>query len=51
MQLLSKRLDTIKTSATAKIHNLVLKKRIRGDKIINLAVGEPNFDTPQKTWF
>ena len=47
MQLLSKRLESVKTSATAKIHNLVLKKRLHGDKIINLAVGEPNFDTPQ----
>ncbi len=47
MQLLSKRLESVKTSATAKIHNLVLEKRLHGDHVINLAVGESDFSTPQ----
>ncbi len=46
MQLLSTRLDFVHTSATAKIHNLILKKQNAGESIINLSVGESDFDTP-----
>ncbi|MDG2474443.1 MAG: pyridoxal phosphate-dependent aminotransferase [Paracoccaceae bacterium] len=47
MQLLSTKLNFVKTSATAQIHNLILKKQEAGEKVINLSVGEPDFDTPQ----
>ena len=46
MQMLSSKLDFVKTSATASIHNLILKKQKFGEKIINLSVGEPDFETP-----
>ena len=47
MQLLSTRLDFVHTSATAKIHNLILKRQNAGESIINLSVGESDFDTPR----
>ncbi len=46
MELLSDKLNLVKTSATAKINNLVLQKEASGERIMNLAVGEPNFTTP-----
>ena len=46
MELLSDKLNLVKTSATAKINNLVLQKKASGERIMNLAVGEPNFTTP-----
>ena len=47
MPLLSTRLEFVSTSATAKIHNLILKKQNAGESIINLSVGESDFDTPR----
>ena len=44
MQMLSSKLDFVKTSATASIHNLIIKKQKFGEKIINLSVGEPDFE-------
>ena len=46
MQLLSSRLKFVSTSATAKINNLILTKKNAGQRVLNLAVGEPDFETP-----
>lgn len=46
MQLLSTRLDLVKTSVTAKINDLVLSKKKAGERVLGLSVGEPDFDTP-----
>ena len=47
MQLLSNKLNDVNISATARIHNLLLQKKYLGEKIINLSVGEPDFNTPK----
>lgn len=47
MQFLSNRLELVATSATAKIHNLILKKQHSGEEVINLSVGESDFNTPE----
>ena len=46
MQLLSSRLKFVNTSATAKINNLILTKKNAGQRVLSLAVGEPDFETP-----
>ena len=47
MQSLSTRLQFVNTSITAKINNLVLKKKKAGEKILGLSVGESDFETPE----
>ena len=47
MQLLSSRLKFVNTSATAKINNLILAKKNAGQRVLILAVGEPDFETPE----
>ena len=47
MQLLSSRLKFVDTSATAKINNLILAKKNAGQRVLSLAVGEPDFETPE----
>jgi len=44
---LAKRVKAIKASATVAIHEKVIGMRARGIDVISLAVGEPDFDTPQ----
>ena len=46
MQLLSSRLKFVNTSATAKINNLILAKKNAGQRVLSLAVGESDFETP-----
>ena len=45
--LLARRVNAIKASATVAIHEKVIGMRARGIDVISLAVGEPDFDTPQ----
>lgn len=42
----SKRISILKPSATVAINTLVTELKATGKKIINLSVGEPDFDTP-----
>jgi len=42
----SKRVSIIKPSATVAINTLAMELKAAGRKIINLSVGEPDFDTP-----
>ena len=44
---LAERVNAIKASATVSIHEKVIGMRARGMDVISLAVGEPDFDTPQ----
>ena len=44
---LAKRVNAIKASATGVIHEKAIGMRARGMDVISLAVGEPDFDTPQ----
>lgn len=44
---LSKRIALIKPSATVAINTLAAELKAAGRKIINLSVGEPDFDTPE----
>jgi aspartate aminotransferase len=46
-QFLAKRVNTIKASATVAINEKVIGMRARGIDVISLAVGEPDFDTPE----
>jgi aspartate aminotransferase len=43
---LSQRIQSFKPSATVSISNLASQMRADGEDVINLAVGEPDFDTP-----
>ncbi|MFT5930695.1 MAG: aspartate aminotransferase [Oceanospirillaceae bacterium] len=43
---LSQRIQSFKPSATVSISNLASQMRTDGEDVINLAVGEPDFDTP-----
>ncbi|MDC9720537.1 MAG: pyridoxal phosphate-dependent aminotransferase [Gammaproteobacteria bacterium] len=43
---LSQRIQSFKPSATVSISNLASQMRADGKDVINLAVGEPDFDTP-----
>ena len=45
--MLSTKLNFVNKSATAKINDLILEKTQLGGTIINLSVGEPDFDTPK----
>ena len=47
MQLISRRLKFVNTSVTAKINDLVIKRKNLGEKVLSLSVGEPDFDTPE----
>jgi len=47
MGLISKKLQNVRISETAKIKNLVDEKISKGQKILGLSVGEPNFKTPE----
>ncbi len=46
MTLLSNLMNKIKPSPTAKVNDLAIKLKLAGHDIINLGVGEPDFDTP-----
>jgi aspartate aminotransferase len=43
---LSQRIQSFKPSATVSISNLASQMRADGEDVVNLAVGEPDFDTP-----
>ena len=43
---LSQRIHSFKPSATVNISNLAAQMQAEGRDVINLAVGEPDFDTP-----
>ena len=43
---LSQRIQSFKPSATVSISNLASEMKVDGEDVINLAVGEPDFDTP-----
>ncbi len=43
---LSQRLHSFTPSATVSISNLASQMKAEGEDVINLAVGEPDFDTP-----
>ena len=45
--LLAKRVNAIKASATVAINEKAIRMRARGIDVISLAVGEPDFDTPE----
>ncbi|MBS0236634.1 MAG: pyridoxal phosphate-dependent aminotransferase [Proteobacteria bacterium] len=47
MSFLSRRLDGVKPSATLAINSRALELKAQGYDVINLGVGEPDFDTPQ----
>ena len=46
-KLLSKRVQSISESATLKMSRLAGELRAKGNDVINLSLGEPDFDTPQ----
>ncbi len=43
---IAQRLTKTRESATARIHRIVLEREVRGESIIKLNIGEPDFDTP-----
>ncbi len=45
---LSQRIQSFKPSATVRISNLASQMKADGADVINLAVGEPDFDTPNR---
>jgi len=45
--ILSNRVDCIKDSATLRLNDIAEQLRSKGADIINLSVGEPDFDTPE----
>ena len=47
MEYLSSRLDPVKPSASAAVSQAARAARARGEDVIDLGLGEPDFDTPE----
>jgi aspartate aminotransferase len=45
--MLSKRAIALKPSSTLAVNRMANEMKARGEKVLNLSVGEPDFDTPQ----